>query len=242
MARLFRPLLLACACLLGLGAHAEDRFITVASTTSTEQSGLFGYILPRFEQQSGELRCAFENQHARHDRSPRKMIVKEVFAQGDVLGGFRKRPHFPADDAVDEEKAHGDIGTLPQGPRSGDANLTLKLVPAAGRGRAVRLPPVAMVPGMMVPHPRLTDDRVVDRRRWRQDTRRRHHPRRRCNHDSWIRHHWCNHNRARGHHNRRLNHHRRRTHRRHLNSNRDSEPTTGEGSCSGHAGQQTNHQ
>src|SRR5512145_1365703 len=54
MASLFRPLLLACACLLGIaGAHAEDRFITVASTTSTEQSGLFGHLLPRFEQQSG---------------------------------------------------------------------------------------------------------------------------------------------------------------------------------------------
>ncbi|AKU10302.1 molybdate or tungstate transport [Azoarcus sp. CIB] len=54
MASLFRPLLLACACLLGIaGAHAEDKFITVASTTSTEQSGLFGHILPRFEQQSG---------------------------------------------------------------------------------------------------------------------------------------------------------------------------------------------
>ena len=29
-------------------AMAEDRSITVASTTSTEQSGLFGYLLPRF--------------------------------------------------------------------------------------------------------------------------------------------------------------------------------------------------
>ena len=54
MARLFRPLLLACACLLGFGgAHAEDKFIIVSSTTSTEQSGLFGHILPAFEQQSG---------------------------------------------------------------------------------------------------------------------------------------------------------------------------------------------
>jgi len=34
-------------------AHAQDRFITVASTTSTEQSGLFGYILPIFERKSG---------------------------------------------------------------------------------------------------------------------------------------------------------------------------------------------
>ena len=34
-------------------APAQERFITVASTTSTEQSGLFGYILPLFEQHSG---------------------------------------------------------------------------------------------------------------------------------------------------------------------------------------------
>src|SRR6201989_1984810 len=34
-------------------APAQDRFITVASTTSTEQSGLFGYLLPRFTETSG---------------------------------------------------------------------------------------------------------------------------------------------------------------------------------------------
>jgi tungstate transport system substrate-binding protein len=34
-------------------ASAQDRFITVASTTSTEQSGLFGYLLPRFAEASG---------------------------------------------------------------------------------------------------------------------------------------------------------------------------------------------
>jgi len=32
---------------------AQDRSITVASTTSTEQSGLFGYLLPRFAETSG---------------------------------------------------------------------------------------------------------------------------------------------------------------------------------------------
>ena len=45
-------LALLCA-LAAFGAHAQDRFITVASTTSTEQSGLFGYILPIFEKKSG---------------------------------------------------------------------------------------------------------------------------------------------------------------------------------------------
>jgi tungstate transport system substrate-binding protein len=34
-------------------AAAQDRSITVASTTSTEQSGLFGYLLPRFTEASG---------------------------------------------------------------------------------------------------------------------------------------------------------------------------------------------
>jgi len=38
---------------LASGAQAQDRFITVASTTSTEQSGLFGYLLPLYERQAG---------------------------------------------------------------------------------------------------------------------------------------------------------------------------------------------
>ena len=41
-------LVLACA-----GAHAQERFITIASTTSTEQSGLFGFLLPIFEKETG---------------------------------------------------------------------------------------------------------------------------------------------------------------------------------------------
>src|ERR1700709_993524 len=35
------------------GASAQERTITVASTTSTEQSGLFGYLLPRFTSVTG---------------------------------------------------------------------------------------------------------------------------------------------------------------------------------------------
>jgi len=34
-------------------ASAQEKFIVVSSTTSTEQSGLFGYILPVFEKESG---------------------------------------------------------------------------------------------------------------------------------------------------------------------------------------------
>jgi tungstate transport system substrate-binding protein len=48
--RLFLAAILIC---LGVGAPAQERFITVASTTSTEQSGLFGYLLPIYEQQTG---------------------------------------------------------------------------------------------------------------------------------------------------------------------------------------------
>src|SRR5579862_6044593 len=34
-------------------AHAQDGFITLSSTTSTEDSGLFGHILPLFRAASG---------------------------------------------------------------------------------------------------------------------------------------------------------------------------------------------
>ena len=38
---------------LSSGTFAQESIITVASTTSTEQSGLFGYILPIFEKDTG---------------------------------------------------------------------------------------------------------------------------------------------------------------------------------------------
>ena len=47
-----RPILLAAVLILPGSAPAKD-FITVASTTSTEQSGLFKHILPIFEQETG---------------------------------------------------------------------------------------------------------------------------------------------------------------------------------------------
>jgi tungstate transport system substrate-binding protein len=39
--------------LTALAANAQDKFIVVASTTSTENSGLFGFLLPVFEKRSG---------------------------------------------------------------------------------------------------------------------------------------------------------------------------------------------
>ncbi|NKC32039.1 substrate-binding domain-containing protein [Falsiroseomonas selenitidurans] len=52
---MFRRLLLTAGLALGLAlpALAQDRSITVASTTSTEQSGLFGHILPLFTRETG---------------------------------------------------------------------------------------------------------------------------------------------------------------------------------------------
>jgi tungstate transport system substrate-binding protein len=45
--------LLACT-LIGAGpAYADDRYITVASTTSTQDSGLFDYLLPMFTKKTG---------------------------------------------------------------------------------------------------------------------------------------------------------------------------------------------
>ena len=38
---------------LGGGAAAQDRFITLSSTTSTQDSGLFDHILPRFKAEKG---------------------------------------------------------------------------------------------------------------------------------------------------------------------------------------------
>ena len=37
----------------GLPVNAQEKFITVASTTSTEQSGLFGYLLPVYAKKTG---------------------------------------------------------------------------------------------------------------------------------------------------------------------------------------------
>ena len=46
-------MLLALRCCAARPAHAQQRYITVASTTSTEQSGLFKHLLPIFEKKTG---------------------------------------------------------------------------------------------------------------------------------------------------------------------------------------------
>jgi tungstate transport system substrate-binding protein len=49
---MIRALLAALLC-FSFATNAQQRFITVASTTSTEQSGLFKHLLPLFESKSG---------------------------------------------------------------------------------------------------------------------------------------------------------------------------------------------
>ena len=51
--RLFCSALAFIGLLATATSQAQERFITVASTTSTEQSGLFGHLLPIFEKASG---------------------------------------------------------------------------------------------------------------------------------------------------------------------------------------------
>ena len=46
-------LFFAAAALLAPASHAQDKFIVMSSTTSTEQSGLFGHLLPLFKQATG---------------------------------------------------------------------------------------------------------------------------------------------------------------------------------------------
>jgi len=50
---LIRRLFLLAALPAVLPALAQEKFIVVASTTSTEQSGLFGYLLPVFQKKTG---------------------------------------------------------------------------------------------------------------------------------------------------------------------------------------------
>jgi len=50
---LIRRLLLLAVLAAALPAAAQEKFIVVASTTSTEQSGLFGHILPAFQNKTG---------------------------------------------------------------------------------------------------------------------------------------------------------------------------------------------
>jgi tungstate transport system substrate-binding protein len=53
MAHCFRRLILTGSLLLAATTIHAEEFITLASTTSTDQSGLFGFLLPKFEAKTG---------------------------------------------------------------------------------------------------------------------------------------------------------------------------------------------
>jgi hypothetical protein len=52
------------------------------------------------------------------------MVVKEVLAQGDVLGAFGEGAHFPTGNPVDQKESHDWRCTLPSRGRSGHFNLS----------------------------------------------------------------------------------------------------------------------
>ena len=69
--RLTVTFLAALAALATLPATAQDKSIVVASTTSTEQSGLFGHILPAFTAKTGRRKeRRSPRARARPSRSP----------------------------------------------------------------------------------------------------------------------------------------------------------------------------
>jgi tungstate transport system substrate-binding protein len=51
--RLTLALALCLSAIAPSGANAQEKFITIASTTSTQDSGLFDYLLPRFKAKTG---------------------------------------------------------------------------------------------------------------------------------------------------------------------------------------------
>lgn len=53
MLRYLLPAVIGAALGLAAAVSADDRYITLASTTSTENSGLFAHLLPQFEAESG---------------------------------------------------------------------------------------------------------------------------------------------------------------------------------------------
>jgi tungstate transport system substrate-binding protein len=114
-------------------AHAQDRFIVIASTTSTEQSGLFGHLLPIFKQATGidgrvvALGTGQALDSARrgdadvvfvHDQAAEEKFVAEGF-------GLKRLPVMYNDFVVVGPKAD------PVGVRGNDVALALKKLAAS---------------------------------------------------------------------------------------------------------------
>ncbi|KPF59159.1 tungsten ABC transporter substrate-binding protein [beta proteobacterium AAP51] len=122
------------AATLGTAAQAQEKFIVMASTTSTEQSGLFGHLLPLFKQASGisvrvvALGTGQALDSARrgdadvvfvHDQAAEEKFVAEGF-------GVKRLPVMTNDFVIVGPKAD------PAGVRGADVAAALKKL-AAGR-------------------------------------------------------------------------------------------------------------
>jgi tungstate transport system substrate-binding protein len=164
-----RSLLGALACLAALAAplaQAQDKFITVASTTSTEQSGLFGHLLPAFKAATGiEVRVVAVGTGQALDMGRRGdadvVFVHDTVAEEKfVAEGFatQRRPVMyndfvlvgPASDpaglkgsnmsAALGKLAAGNGGFISRGDKSGTHAAELRLWKAAGVDLAAARP------------------------------------------------------------------------------------------------------
>ena len=132
MARLIASLLMAA---LWLPAVAQERFIVMASTTSTEQSGLFAHLLPAFKAATGiDVRVVAQGtgqalDSARrgdadvvfvHDQAAEEKFVAEGF-------GVRRAPVMYNDFVIVGPKAD------PAGARGRNVVLALGRIAASGQ-------------------------------------------------------------------------------------------------------------
>ena len=161
-------LLLAAAGLASLAstAQAQDKFIVMASTTSTEQSGLFGHLLPQFKQATGiDVRVVAVGTGQALDTGRRGdadvvFVHDSVAEEKFVAEGFatQRRPVMYNDfvlvgPAADPAKAKGNniaaalkqlaggtAGFISRGDKSGTHAAELRLWKAAGIDLAAARP------------------------------------------------------------------------------------------------------
>jgi tungstate transport system substrate-binding protein len=127
-----RRLVLAAGCALALGAHAQTT-ITMASTTSTEQSGLFAHLLPAFKAASGiDIKVVAQGTGQALDMGRRGdadvLFVHDKVAEARFVAdgfGVRRYPVMVNDFVVIGPK------TDPAGVRGKDIVAALKKVSAA---------------------------------------------------------------------------------------------------------------
>ena len=98
--RLARNALALVLATVAFGAMAENPYIVVASTTSTQQSGLFPKLLPAFEKEHGHQRARGRRRHrpgAGH-RAPRRLrrrVRARPGRRAQVPGGGPRRQAVP---------------------------------------------------------------------------------------------------------------------------------------------------